>query len=236
MPLRCKEPEHQHPWYWVCRMCKFLSYLRKYFNYLCHVNVEKRHRNKDDLLYPRTTKLLGVYIGFTPSVRPSVQFWLDPFLIYTSCQAASEGVLRVKFLAKFQNLNFWQFKKNGNFDFVLTWDLMWITSMGNHGMAGGISERRRSSCSRCQSDLQEKTPVKFESRYDDFHSTKWIKKCHCKMSADMFRHQCVIHRCNISLLCGPWEKWLSFRKCDLEIFSDCCQEHLHLEDIIVDLF
>ena len=30
---------------------------------------------------------------------------------------------------------------------VLTWDLMWITSMGNHGAARGISERRRSSCS-----------------------------------------------------------------------------------------
>ena len=30
---------------------------------------------------------------------------------------------------------------------VLTWALMWITSMGNHGAAGGISERRHSSCS-----------------------------------------------------------------------------------------
>ena len=30
---------------------------------------------------------------------------------------------------------------------VLTWDLMWITSMGNHGVAGGISEWWCSSCS-----------------------------------------------------------------------------------------
>ena len=29
---------------------------------------------------------------------------------------------------------------------VLTWDLMWITSMGNHGAAEGISECRHSSC------------------------------------------------------------------------------------------
>ena len=30
---------------------------------------------------------------------------------------------------------------------VLTWDLMWITSMGKHGAATGISECRHSSCS-----------------------------------------------------------------------------------------
>ena len=37
-------PEHQHPWYWLCRKRKFLSYLRKDFNYLCHVKVEQRHK------------------------------------------------------------------------------------------------------------------------------------------------------------------------------------------------
>ena len=42
-----------------------------------------------------------------------------------------------------------------NFDFVfyLTWDLMWITSMGNHGAAGGISECSRSSFSICKVSL-----------------------------------------------------------------------------------
>ena len=56
---------------------------------------------------------------------------------------------RVTFFTKFQNLNFWHFFLICNFDFVLffTWDLMWITSMGNHGAVGGISERRHSSCS-----------------------------------------------------------------------------------------
>ena len=36
-----------------------------------------------------------------------------------------------------------------NLYFVFFWlgDLMWITSMANHGAVGGISERRRSSCS-----------------------------------------------------------------------------------------
>ena len=55
----------------------------------------------------------------------------------------------VKFLAKFQNLNFWQFKKKFNFDFVLFWlgiwcePLVWVMM----GWWGGISERRHSSCS-----------------------------------------------------------------------------------------
>ena len=49
-------------------------------------------------------------IGFL-SVRPSallrLQFWLDPFHIYTSYQATSEVVSHVKLLGNFQNLNFW---------------------------------------------------------------------------------------------------------------------------------
>ena len=34
---------HQHIWYWLCRICKFLSYTRKNFNYLCHVSVDELH-------------------------------------------------------------------------------------------------------------------------------------------------------------------------------------------------
>ena len=101
-----------------------------------------------DVIIPPQAKLLGVYWfhSVRPSVRPSVphpvsalqrlQFWLDLFDIYTAYQATLEGVSRVKFLAKFQY--FWQFFEICNFDFclVFTWDLMWITSMGNHGAAG----------------------------------------------------------------------------------------------------
>ena len=100
----------------------------------------------------------GGYIGFTPSVRPSCipcplcsaySSGLDQFHIYTSYQATSEGVSCVEFF--FAKFKIWIF---GNFlklvtliCLVLTWDLMRITSMGNHGAAGGISERRHSSCS-----------------------------------------------------------------------------------------
>ena len=109
--------------------------------------------------YPGTMKLLGgILVSLRPSVCPSVphpvsalkhlQFWLDPFHIYTYYQATSEGVLCVKFLAKisklevlaiFLNLQLWLCH-------LLTWDLMLITGMCKHGAARGISECRRSSC------------------------------------------------------------------------------------------
>ena len=40
MPWLLTSPGHQQPWYWLCRICKSLSYLRKDFKYLCHINVE----------------------------------------------------------------------------------------------------------------------------------------------------------------------------------------------------
>ena len=37
-------PGHQKPWYWLCRIGRFLSYLRKDFNYLRRINVEIWHK------------------------------------------------------------------------------------------------------------------------------------------------------------------------------------------------
>ena len=93
------------------------------------------------------------YVGFIPSVRASVcpsvyssvphpvfalwhlQFSLDLFHIYTSYQTTSKGVSRVMLIAK---LFLAVFLNIYNFDFVLfwLWDLMWITSMDNHWVAG----------------------------------------------------------------------------------------------------
>ena len=44
MPWLLVSPGHQHPWYWLCRIGQSLSYLRKDFNYLGHVNVEEWHK------------------------------------------------------------------------------------------------------------------------------------------------------------------------------------------------
>ena len=39
MPWRLTSPGHQQPWYWLYRICRSLSYLRKDFEYLCHINM-----------------------------------------------------------------------------------------------------------------------------------------------------------------------------------------------------
>ena len=44
MPWLLTSPGHQQPLYWLCRIGRFLSYLRKDFKYLCHINVEKWHK------------------------------------------------------------------------------------------------------------------------------------------------------------------------------------------------
>ena len=44
MPWLLTSPGHQQPWYWLCRIGRFLSYLRKDFNYLRRTNVEKWHK------------------------------------------------------------------------------------------------------------------------------------------------------------------------------------------------
>ena len=46
MPWLLASPGHQQPWYWLYRMGRSLSYLRKDFNHLCHINVEEWHKCK----------------------------------------------------------------------------------------------------------------------------------------------------------------------------------------------
>ena len=44
MPWLLTSPGHQQPWYWLCRIGRFLSCLRKDFNYLRRINVEKWYK------------------------------------------------------------------------------------------------------------------------------------------------------------------------------------------------
>ena len=100
------------------------------------------------LTLPDLHQIVGLFIlkDVCPSVLHPVsalwrlQFWLDPFHIYTSYQATSEGMSCVNFLAKFKNVNFWQFFKICNFDFVLFWLGIWCESlvwviMGRRGVS-----------------------------------------------------------------------------------------------------
>ena len=44
LPRLLASPGHQQPWYWLCRIGRPLSYLRKCLNYLCHINVKEWHK------------------------------------------------------------------------------------------------------------------------------------------------------------------------------------------------
>ena len=106
----------------------------------------------------------GILVSPCPSLRLSVcpsvdrivsalclqQYSSDPFHIYTSYQATSEGVSRVMPVWKFKNLKFWRIFLICNFDFVFFWlgiqydPMVWVLIMTRRGVS---SERRRSSCS-----------------------------------------------------------------------------------------
>ena len=126
--------------------------------------VPKDPINNKSSLYPPNNEVVGgVYWfhSFRPSVRPSIcptsrVRSVAPTVLVGSIAYSyilSSNFRRCVgykvFFAKFKNLNFWHFFLNLWLwlCLLLTWDLMWITSMGNHGAAGGISECRRSSCS-----------------------------------------------------------------------------------------
>ena len=122
-------------WDWVCLLLNARPSI---------ITITQSLRSNDKTV--SMTNLSGPslhYLLYTMGVRPSVrpparppalyclQFWLDLFHIYTSYQTTSEGVSRLKFLAKFEFLAL--FFKYG----TLT-----LSCFG-----WGISERRRSSCS-----------------------------------------------------------------------------------------
>ena len=120
------------------------------------------------LLYPHFIEVERGLTGFTSSVclsvRPSDRPSVCPFVCgqirvhfvtstirgesisyNTSDQAALEGVLLVKVVANFKNENFWNFFSNLELwlCFVLTWDLIWINSVGDHWGGVVFSECRR---------------------------------------------------------------------------------------------
>ena len=112
------------------------------------------------IIPPAQRSFGGVYWFHSdhPAVCLSVHPSCIPCLL---CVAYSSGWIHFKFtyfISQLQKVcRIWRFLHNfkiwifGNFfkfvTLTLSCYLMWITSMCNHGAAGGISERRHSSCS-----------------------------------------------------------------------------------------
>ena len=45
-------PGHPEQWYWLCRIGRSLSYSRKDFNYMCHINAKEWHQLKTYVYSP----------------------------------------------------------------------------------------------------------------------------------------------------------------------------------------
>ena len=85
-----------------------------------------------------STKLKGGYTGFMSSVRLSVHLSICPSVLPSVC--GQNHVCSVSIFGKFLEFALW-------ICLFMTWDLIWIHSMSNHGAARVISERSHSSCS-----------------------------------------------------------------------------------------
>ena len=147
-------PSHQ-PW--------FLQLKGRGGLYLCWQDGSlKGNHNQEILLKYQYTFLKSywksviiIYLYWFHIVHPSVllsvdrivsalylqQYSLNPFYIDTSYQATSEDVSRVEFVAKLQNLNFWQIFKIW---LAIQYEsIVWVIM----GWQGVFSEWRHSSCS-----------------------------------------------------------------------------------------
>ena len=111
-------------------------------------------------LYPSNNKVVGGFIGFTPSDSLSVRAASCVRSVAPIALVGSISYLHIllsnfrrcvmcKVCCKILKLEFLEFFLICNFDFVLFWLGISCKSLGNHGAAGGISERRHSSCSLC---------------------------------------------------------------------------------------
>ena len=129
-----------------------------FFPYLVQMITSMRRCVAYDDLWPSPISSRSIDLDFENCVRSvtfSVLDWLFPYLpqIITTIRwcvvcLVNNKVLKFKYFA---NFSAYTLKKNLQFCLhffhFLTWDLIWINGMGNHGAVGVFSERRRSSCS-----------------------------------------------------------------------------------------
>ena len=91
-------PGHQQPWYWLCRMGRSLSYLRKDINHLCHINVAEWQNVNICFMFPLKnlarkglTFVKGnplVTCGF-PSQKVSHALMFSLLILWASCWTSS---------------------------------------------------------------------------------------------------------------------------------------------------
>ena len=90
-------PWHQHPWYWLCRICRMLSYIWKDDNYLCHVNVGEGEK-LGIYVYVSAEKKISTKRVNTPKWSNLVIHWvpIDPLCAgYHTCHFPSDGFRQI---------------------------------------------------------------------------------------------------------------------------------------------
>ena len=128
-------------------------------------------------------------VSLRPFVRPSIphpvsalqhlQFWLDPFHIYTSYQAISEAVSRLKF-------EIWIF---GNFLKCVTLTLSCFDLLSEEG---GVWESRCSNCSSYVSAVGSWNPIDL---YNSIPMTAQFLFVHCECKS--MEGSCQEHACSV---------------------------------------
>ena len=68
MPWLLTSPGHQQPWYWLHRVCRPFSCLRKDFKYLCQINVEEWHKMQIHVYIPSEKFSKGLSMSETGTV------------------------------------------------------------------------------------------------------------------------------------------------------------------------
>ena len=135
---------------WVCSVAS--TVLDGFFPYLVKRITSKGRFVAWDDLWSRPISSRRFDLDFenhVHSVMLSVLDWLFPYLPQTITTIRGCGVcqvykntIKLKFFANFSNFLAFTLKKNYNSAYFhcilfLTWDLIWINSVGNHGAVGG---------------------------------------------------------------------------------------------------
>ena len=127
--LQYSEPIHQGHWLFLCdQQTRFIWYS---WSYLPHrINLPDTYRTHQQLDWQ---ELIFKVTG-------SISYLHILSSYFRRCVVCKDFFKIEKVLAN--SLNLWL-----SFCLVLTWDPIWINSIGNHGVVGVSSERRHSSCS-----------------------------------------------------------------------------------------
>ena len=101
MPWLLASPGHQQPWYWLCRLDRSLSYLRKDFNDLCHINVEEWHKMYIYVMFPLKNLARKGYQLNLISHKGAISCCLpqQPSITYIT-MSTSDPILRTRILCR----------------------------------------------------------------------------------------------------------------------------------------